>query len=150
MKKQRSHADTAQTSALAADQRVLIGKLKRRLREHTPLGNLTWSQVAVLGHLEREGPATVTDLAKAQGMRSQSMGVIVSVLESAGLVVGVPDPNDGRKTILSITAVCRKLIKTFRAAREDWLFHSIQIHLSSKEQQELTHALALLERIANS
>ena len=54
----------------AATLRMLVGKLGRRLRESAPPGELTWSQVAVLGHLVRDGAMTVTQLAAAEGVRT--------------------------------------------------------------------------------
>ena len=39
-----------------------------------------------------EGPATVTSLARAEGVRPQSMGATVAALQEAGLVGGAPDP----------------------------------------------------------
>lgn len=148
MNEQQGDADISRASALAGELRVLIGQLKRRLREQNHLGDLTWSQVSVLIRLEREGPATVTTLARAEGMRPQSMGANVSVLETAGLVSGAPDPNDGRQTILSLTEACRERIKAGRAAREDWLFHAIQTNLAPHEQEELASAVELLKRLA--
>ena len=135
---------------VAAELRVVVGKLKRRLREHTHFGELTWPQVSVLGHLERDGPATVTRLAQAEGVRTQSMGATISVLESAGLLIGKPHPTDGRQTIWSLTPACVKWIKASRAAREDWLFHAIREHLSVAEQDALARAVELLNRIATS
>ncbi len=64
----------------------------------------------MLGRLERDGPATLTALARVENMRSQSMGAIVGPLEEAGFVAGAPDPNDGRQTVLSITALGRASI----------------------------------------
>ncbi len=139
--------DIALASALAGDLRVLIGKLKRRLREETNPGEITWSQMAALGRLEREGPATVTTLARAEGVRPQSMGATVSALEAAGFVVGAPDPEDGRQTILRLTDACREWIAAARAAREDWLFRAIRTKLSPPEQRELAAAVKLLERL---
>lgn len=150
MKKSRVDPATARTMATAVELRVLVGKLKRRLREQANLGGLAWSQVSVLGHLERDGPATVTALARAEGMRPQSMGANVSALLAAGLVSGSPDPNDGRQTVLSLTPACRELIKANRAAREDWLFHAIQTQLTSKEQAQLASAVELLKRLVES
>ncbi|HVW69838.1 MAG TPA: MarR family transcriptional regulator [Steroidobacteraceae bacterium] len=138
------------TATLARDLRVLSGKLKRRLREQAHMGDLTGTQLSVLGRLEREGSATVTSLAKAEAMRPQSMGAIVAALESAGLVSGSPDPRDGRQTILSMTPGCRDLLKVHRAAREDWLFRALQTHLTPEEQHELAGALVLLNRILDS
>jgi DNA-binding transcriptional ArsR family regulator len=93
--------DEEGTSSLASELRSVIGKLKRRLREQANLGDLTWSQLLVLKRLERDGPATVSTLARAERMRPQSMSANVSALEAAGLVTGGPDPKDGRQTILA-------------------------------------------------
>lgn len=139
----------ASSQLLAGELRVLIGKLSRRLREQANPGDFTWSQKSVLIRLEREGPATVTTLARAEGVRPQSMGATVSTLEQAGLVTGSPDPADGRQTILSITPRCRELISTTRAAKQDWLFRAIQAKLAPQEQDELARALALLNRLAD-
>ena len=104
----------------------------------------------MLGRLERDGPATLTALARMENMRSQSMGAIVGPLEEAGLLAGAPDPNDGRQTLLSVTALGRECIGENRRAREDWLAERIGAELTPEEQEELRRALALLERIAAS
>jgi DNA-binding MarR family transcriptional regulator len=133
--------------ALAGDIRVFAGTLKRRLRELANPGDLSWSQVAVLGRLERDGPATVTTLARAEGVRPQSMGATISGLIEAGLVSSAPDPHDGRQSILSITAKCRQRIRAGREAREDWLLRTIRAKLPRKEQEELAAAVRLLKRL---
>ncbi len=138
------------TLALAVELRVLLGQLKRRLREEGSMGDFTWSQTSVLSRLERDGPATVTTLARAEGVRPQSMGATVSALEAAGFVSGTPDPSDGRQTILSLTAACREWIKASRAAREDWLFRGISTKLSADEQTQLASGVELLKRLVDS
>lgn len=135
---------------LAGDLRTVIGKLRRRLREHGNFGELTPSQMSVLGRLERDGPATVSALARAEGMRQQSMGAIVSSLQTAGFVSGSADPNDRRQTILALTEASREWIKASRARREDWLCRVIQSQLSPAEQEGLAAAVEYLSRIANS
>jgi DNA-binding MarR family transcriptional regulator len=134
---------------MASELREVLGKLRRRLREHAHKGDLSLSQMAVLGHLDREGPATVTALARAEGVRPQSMGAIVASLEEAGLVSGRPDPADGRRIMLSLTVAAREWIKASRAAREDWLSQAIRSHLSAAEQEELASAADLLRRIVD-
>ena len=136
--------------AVAGELRVAIGKLKRRLRAEMHLKDFTWPQVEVLGRLERDGPTTVTNLAKAEGVRPQSMGETLSALKTAGLVSGAPDPNDGRQTVLSLTPACVELIRATRAAREDWLFRSIRTNLTPAEQKQLANAVELLKRVADS
>ncbi len=138
---------TARAPALVEALYAFGVKLKRRLREQAGTGDLTPSQAAVLVRLEREGSGTVTALAKAEGVRPQSMGATIAALEAAGHVQGTPDPDDGRRTILSLTPACRQWIKDGRAARHDWLLRAIQTKLTAQEQQELAKALVLLERL---
>jgi DNA-binding MarR family transcriptional regulator len=134
-------------SALATDLRALIGRLKRRLREQANPGDLTPSQISVLLRLEKDGPATASSLARAEGMRPQSMGSAIAPLEAAGLVSGAPDPGDGRQTLLSLTDVCRQWIEKGRAARQDWLSGALEARLSPDEQDQLANAVALLRRL---
>ena len=108
---ERQHDPGAErASALARDLRVLVGALRRRLRAQADVGDFTPSQAAVLLRLERDGPATVTSLARAEGIRPQSLGATVAVLEAAGRVAGAPDPGDGRQTLLALTPACRAMI----------------------------------------
>jgi len=150
MGRSRTELSHAQVPELASELRVTLSKLARRLRAQAPPGDLTWPQFAVLLHLESQGPATVTALAKAEGVRPQSMGATIAALESAGLVAGEPHPTDGRQTILSLTAAYRAWIKANRAAREDWLAQAIERQLSAAEQAEVARALELLQRLIDS
>ena len=150
MNKQKSNSGNARASALASELRMVISQLRHRLREQAHRGDYTWSQISAVIRLERDGPATVSALARAEGVRQQSMGATISTLQNAGLVKGSPDPADGRQTILSLTDACRKMIKAKRAAKEDWLFRAIQTKLSPAEQEQLATALELLKRIADS
>ena len=135
--------------ALAGDLRVVLGKLKRKFRAQAAFNDLTASQVSALSHLERDGPATVSQLARAEGMQPQSMGTIVTVLEAAGLVRGTPDAKDGRKILLSLTQDCRDRIAVARATRQDWLFRTIQADFTPIEQEQLAIGIALLKRLAD-
>jgi DNA-binding MarR family transcriptional regulator len=147
MAKRQVDPGAARVHETAHELRAVLGRLIRRLREEAEPGDFTSSQKSALGRLEREGPATLSVLARAEGMRPQSMRPIVSVLEEAGLVEGTPHPTDGRQTLLSLTPDARKTIKEGRAAREDWLFHAIASKLSRAEQDHLAHAVGLLERL---
>ena len=132
---------------LAADIRTVGGKLKRRLREHGGRNDLTSSQISVVLRLEKDGSATVSSLARTEGMRPQSMSAVVTPLQELGLVRGAPDPSDGRQTLMSLTPQCVKLLQEGRTARQDWLTTSISQKLSSQEQKKLQAALALLKRL---
>jgi DNA-binding MarR family transcriptional regulator len=150
MAEQTDDPPETRAATLASELRILSGQLKRRLREQSNLSDVTPSQIAVLGRLERDGPTTVTELARAEGMRPQSMGAITAALEAAGHITGTPDPADGRRTILSLTQSCRDWIAAARAAREDWLLRAIQTHLTLSEQDDLARGLDLLRRVVES
>lgn len=137
----------ADIHATAAELRVLLGQLRRRLRDEAKPGDFSASQVAVLGRLERDGPATVTALAQAESMRPQSMGALIAALQSDGYVQGQPHPTDGRQVLYRVTPKCRAWIRTQRAAREDWLFRSIRVRFTATEQMQLIDAVQLLQRL---
>jgi DNA-binding MarR family transcriptional regulator len=147
MNEQNGNVDAALIAA--GELRAILGKLRRRMREEYNAGDFTLSQLAVLSHLDRNGPSTVTTLAKAEGVRPQSMGATVASLEAAGLVTGSPDPNDGRQTMFHITPSCRKKIDAARAAKQDWLFRTIKAKLTSAEQNQLTSTVQLLKRLVD-
>lgn len=89
-------------SALAGDLLTLYGRLRRT----TLVGKVdvvTASQSAVLGRLVRDGATTTAELARAEGVRPQSMGATVQALEDLGLVARSQDPTDGRRTIVEAT-----------------------------------------------
>jgi DNA-binding MarR family transcriptional regulator len=150
MAKQQQRPQPERASELAHDLRAVLGRLKRRLREQAHPGDVTGSQISVVLRLEREGAATVTHLARAEGVRPQSLGATIAGLEAAGLVRGAPDPSDGRQTMLSLTPACRDLIQTGRTARQDWLHRAIATTLTPAEQQQLAAATELLRRLADS
>jgi DNA-binding MarR family transcriptional regulator len=141
--------ESQQLTALAGELRVVIGKLVRRAREQAPAGDFTNSQKSVLLRLERDGPATVSMLARAEGVRPQSMRITVAALEAARAVNGKPDPKDGRQTFVSLTPSFMKIVKTGRAAKEDWLFRALQAQLTAREREQLAAAAKLLSRLAD-
>jgi len=138
---------TALPRTLATDIRAVHRLLKMRVREHGGGKSLTPSQVSVLVRLERDGSATVSSLARAEGMRQQSMSEIVAPLQAAGLLRSEPDPNDGRQTLISLTPKCVKWIQEGRAASHDWLTGTISQKLTVDEQEKLQKALKLLRRL---
>ena len=144
----RSPVPASETASdLAAQIRTTLSRLKRRLREQGGRGDLTPSQVSVILRLEKDGAATVSGLARAEGMRPQSMSSILTTLQDAGLVSSIPDPNDGRKTLMSLSKKCEKRLQAVRTARQDWLTAIIVQKLSTQEQRRLSTTLELLSRL---
>ena len=142
--------DTPDAVELAAEIRIGFGKLKRRLRDEAEYAELTPSQASALAQLDRLGPCSVTDLALAEGLRTQSMGATVATLEANGFIVRVPDPNDGRRTILSLSQMAKDKFAANRAALEGWLFRAIQENLTAEEKRDLARGFAVLTKLVGS
>jgi DNA-binding MarR family transcriptional regulator len=119
----------------------------RRLRQFRPDGELTLSQTSALVRLDREGPATASELAAGEGIRPQSMCTIIGVLTERGLVAREPDPHDGRRIVVSLTAAGLDGLHGARRERARRLTAAISEELSPQEQEQLAAALPLLERI---
>ncbi len=131
---------------LAADLRVAVGQLVRRLRSENlfPLTQ-TW----VLGRLDREGPGSVSDLAQALRVRPQSMAQTVGDLEAEGLVERNPDPTDRRRALVSLTDAGQARIEADRAAREGWLVRALE-ELPDSDRETIERSVELLERLADA
>ncbi|MGG1947403.1 MarR family transcriptional regulator [Trinickia sp. NRRL B-1857] len=142
-------SEAPSAASLAGELRISLGKLIRRLREQAHPGDFTSAQKSVLLRLDRDGPATVSALARAESVRPQSMRITVAGLEAMGAINGKPDPTDGRQTLIDLTPGFRKTLKESRAAKEDWLVRALQAQLSPKEQSELAAAVKLLQRLAD-
>lgn len=137
----RTDADIA---PLAADLRIAVGELIRRLRAENlfPLTQ-TW----VLGRLDREGPASVSDLAQALRVRPQSMAQTIGDLEAEGMVTRDPDPNDRRRALVSLTPAGRARIEEDRAVREGWLVKALE-ELPEDDREAIERAVGILSRLA--
>jgi DNA-binding MarR family transcriptional regulator len=131
---------------LAADLRVAVGSLVRRLRTENlfPLTQ-TW----VLGRLDREGPSSVSELARDLRVRPQSMAQTVGDLEAEAMIERRPDPDDRRRAVVSLTPAGRARIEADRAAREGWLVKALE-ELPEDDRETIERAVALLGRLADA
>ena len=134
------------TALTASELRVVLGQLIRRLRAEHRFPLLHGS---VLGRLDREGPSSVSDLATAERVRPQSMAQTVGELESDGLVKRSPDPDDGRRAIVELTAAGRETLEADRSRRVGWLVSAIE-ELPNEDQEVLARATSILGRLAES
>ena len=137
-----------ESAPIAHEFRETLGRVIRRLRAEG--GQPPVGQMAVLGRLDREGPASTSDLAAAERMRPQSMAQTVRELESAGLVSRRPDPDDGRRALVELTPAGLERLHTTRARREGWLSAALERELTADERAALARALALLRRVADA
>jgi DNA-binding MarR family transcriptional regulator len=130
--------------------RVSIGLLSRMMRQVRPDGELTLPESSALARLDRGGPATSSALAKVEQISPQSMGATLSALEARGLVERQPDPRDGRRVVLSVTAAGREALRSKRNARTGQLAQALSAGFTPAELRQLMAAAPLLERLAES
>ena len=140
-------AENVDLSSTATELRIVVGKLINQLRAQGSRGELTWSQAAVIACLERNGPRTISQLARAEGVRSQSIGATVADLEAGKFVERRADPGDGRQVVISSTNAGRQALVKARAAKTEWLVNVIDAQLSPKEQRALGDLVELLRRL---
>jgi DNA-binding MarR family transcriptional regulator len=134
------------TPLLAHELRETLGRVIRRLRAEPgpPV-----AQLLVLGRIDRDGPASISDLAAAERLRPQSMAQTVRDMETAGLVSRRPDPGDARRAFVELTPTGVEALESTRAAREDWLTRTLDRELDARERELLHRALGLLRRVAD-
>ncbi|MGH2884290.1 MAG: MarR family winged helix-turn-helix transcriptional regulator [Solirubrobacteraceae bacterium] len=132
---------------LAHELRETLGRFTRRLRaEPGP----SVGRLAVLGRLDRDGASSISDLAAAERMRPQSMAQTIHEMDDCGLVSRRPDPADGRRAIIELTAAGLELLERTRAQRETWLTEVLERELTASDRALLHEALNLLSRIADA
>lgn len=133
--------------ATAAELRMAVKLLAQRLRAQARPGDLSWSQESVVSLLDRQGPLTVTELARVEGVRSQSIGSTVASLEALGLVAREPHPTDGRQALIALTEQGNQALAQARSVKQSWLVGLLGERLTPAEQQTLRTGVELLLRL---
>jgi DNA-binding MarR family transcriptional regulator len=126
-----------------------IGLLVRRVRAAAVSHELSLTESAVMRRLDKDGPATTAELARAEGMKPQSMGATITGLEKRGLVERRPHPTDGRQMNLLLTAKGAAVRKSVRDAKRTWLAQAVS-QLDKQEQERLFAAGEIIKRLAES
>jgi DNA-binding MarR family transcriptional regulator len=134
------------STELAADLRLAVGRLARRLRQ-VQLGGLSSSQVSALASIERLGPVRLGDLAAAEGVTGPTLTKIVSHLETIGLVTRTADASDRRAARITLTVEGRERLTRIRSDRDAFLEHRLG-GLDPADRAALAAALPVLRGLA--
>ncbi|MFJ9908521.1 MarR family winged helix-turn-helix transcriptional regulator [Streptomyces sp. NPDC101152] len=126
-----------------------VSALVRRVRQVPVDGGLTMPERTALSHLDRSGPTTSSALARQVQITAQAMGATLSALRARGLVERRPDPNDGRRMVLSVTDAGLQALRDKRSARAELIARSLTSGaFTPAELEQLASAGPLLERLA--
>jgi len=140
-----THADPAQ---VAAELKMVVGRIARRLRQAHTAGELTLSEASVLARLDRQGPVSPGGLADEEGVRPQAMAATLAALGQRGLVLRNPDPSDGRRATMSITPAGHTLLSDRRSATVQRIAGVLDQEFTAAERRRVLAVLPLLDRLA--
>jgi DNA-binding MarR family transcriptional regulator len=134
-------------SEVASALMLNVGLFVRRLRQSRWTAELTTPEQSTLSRLERGGPASASDLARAEQVTPQAVGPLVAGLEERGLVMRCSDPQDGRRVLLSVTESGLEALRDKRSARVERMANVLAEDFSRAELETLHAAAQLIERL---
>lgn len=115
------------------------------VRRQAP-SQVSTSTVTTLDTLLTDGPLRISDLAEHEALSQPGMTTLVNRLEAGGLAERVPDPTDGRATLVRITDGGRALLSTRRADRTAALLAEFD-RLGDADRAALIAALPAVEQL---
>ena len=128
--------------------RMQLMTMTRRLRQQASQDVLPFGLLAVLGAIDRAGgEATPTELARGESLRSSNLAGLLRELEGGGLIRRLPDPEDGRRVRVQLSAAGAAALRRNRQLRDGWLQARLD-GLGDSDRALLLRAGALLERLA--
>ena len=132
----------------ARELRRAVSRLHRRLRLLGPDDGMPLTKLSVLGQLFDRGPLTAGEIATLEHVQPQSLTRTFNDLEADGLARRVPDPTDGRRSLLELTAAGRRALAREMQPRVEWLDGTMAAVLTPLECEIVRLATPLLARLA--
>lgn len=142
--------DSPSVDDLSAALYSAISLTVRRLRQTAEPGEPTLPERSALARLDRGGPATAADLARAEQISPQAMGITLASLEDRGLVERRRDDVDRRRAVTTVTEAGRELLRLKRGARTKVIAKGLAGGFTDEELRTLAAAAPLIQRLAES
>ena len=133
----------------AADAEALLstfGLLIRRLRAETSSYGYSLTERQVVARLARGGPTSIAELARAEGVRPQSMGATIAALEKAEIIERKAHPTDGRQFLIALSTKGHAVLENVRNAKRAWFEQELG-KLSPSERQTIFAAGDIVARM---
>jgi DNA-binding MarR family transcriptional regulator len=127
----------------AARLRVVVARLARQLRQHSP-GGLTPSQWSAMVTVEDNTSLRIGDLADRENVSAPTATRLVASLEEAGLLSRTSDPTDRRTAYIALTDAGREKLDWSRGVRTATLSQRLS-KMPAEDVRRLTELLPLLE-----
>lgn len=142
----RSPRTAPDPRAVAADLRIAVFRLARRLRQQ-PVGDLSPAVGTALATIAREGPITLGALARQEQLSPPAITKITERLLAEGLVERTVDPDDRRVSRVAITPRGRAQLESTRERRTEWLVDRFAL-LTPAELDTVADAARILQRLS--
>lgn len=123
-----------------------VGLLIRRLRAAASTEKLSLTESMVMNRLAKDGPSTTADLARAEGIKPQSMRATIATLEELGFIERIPHPTDGRQVNIKLTVHGAATRKSEREAKHTWLNKAVS-KLTDEEKEALFAAGKIIKQL---
>jgi DNA-binding MarR family transcriptional regulator len=138
----------------AQDLRVAIGRVARRMRQlyatNRAGSTASFTEVAVLVHLQREGPTSPGLLAGREKITSQAISAVLTELTNRALVTRSEDPQDRRKAVVEITDAGRAVLRDHEQAVMEALIQAMSTSFTEAERRRLYAVTPLLNRLSET
>lgn len=138
---------TDPTAFTLDDAEALRGAIGEAVRAIRRSENLPQGQLETLGHLVRDGPVSIAELARLRRVRHQSMRVTVADLEAEGLVERSPNPQDARGVLIAPTPAGTRTIDELRWRRSTVILAAAEAALSADERAVLARMAGVLDKL---
>lgn len=123
--------------------------LLRRLRRQDAVTGLGPARLSALSVVVFGGPLRISELARAEQVKTPTITPIVVALERDGLIVREQDPQDARASILRSTPKGRRLMAEGRSRRVKHLARALRSR-SASERATLRAAAVLIKALAGA
>ncbi len=100
----------------------------------------------MLGSVAYRGPIRLSDLAVVERLSAPMISKVVAALKADDLIERLTDPDDGRASLVQISAHGHHWLEESRERRDRWLAERLAT-LDGAELAALTAALPVLERV---
>jgi DNA-binding MarR family transcriptional regulator len=110
-------------------------------------GELTLTEVAVLGRLATHGPITPGEVAQQLRMLPQSLTRTLASLQQRGALHRTTDPTDRRASLLEVTDAGLAALRAEMAPRDAWTARAIAAVCTTDERATLRQAADIMQRL---
>jgi len=123
--------------------------LLRRLRRADTDTGLSPARLSALSVVAFGGPMRISDLARAEQVKTPTITPIVAALENDGLITREADERDARASVLRATAKGQKLMAEGRARRVATLTGELR-RLPARDRDVLRRAVTVLQQLSGA